>query len=69
MEPQALPEIGFLSINRVLAVVPVSKSTWWQGIRDARYPAPVRISQNRVAWRVEDIRALVDRLGAKAEGV
>lgn len=63
MQLEHFPDIGFLGLSTVLAVVPVGKSTWWAGIREGRYPAPVRISRHRVAWRVEDIRALVERLG------
>lgn len=67
MQTYALLEIGFVSLNDVLTVVPVSKSTWWAGIREGRYPAPVKISRHRVAWRAEDINALIARLGADAE--
>ena len=40
--------------------IPVSKSTWWQGVKTGRYPQPVRALGTRItAWRVEDIRALI----------
>lgn len=64
MQSNPIPEFGFLSLVVVLELFPVGKSTWWAGIREGRYPAPVRISRHRVAWRVEDIRQLVERLGA-----
>lgn len=57
--------IGFLRLPDVLRLVPVSKSTWWAGIKAGRYPAPVRISSNAVAWKVSDIRELCERLGQK----
>jgi len=60
-----LPEVGFIRLNRVLQVIPVSKSTWWQGVREGRYPKPVKLSANTTAWRAEDIRALVERLGGE----
>jgi len=37
--------------------VNVSRSTAWRGIRDGEFPAPVRISRGRVAWRERDILA------------
>lgn len=58
-----LPETGFLRLPGVLEVIPVSKSTWWDGVRSGRYPAPVKLGPRTTAWRVEDIRALVERLG------
>jgi len=54
-----LPETGFVRLPQVLKVYPVSKSLWWQGIAEGRYPAPVKLSARCSAWRVEDIRALI----------
>lgn len=66
-----LPQTGFLRLNQIVgnpnaeppipAVIPVSKSTWWEGVKSGRYPQPVRTLGIRItAWRVEDIRALID---------
>lgn len=67
----ALPETGFLRIHQILgdpqanppipAVFPVGKSTWWNGIKSGKYPQPVKLGPKTTAWRVEDIRALIDR--------
>jgi prophage regulatory protein len=54
-----LPATGFLRLPAVLAVFPVSKSTWWAGVRDGRYPAGHKLSQRVTAWRVEDVLALL----------
>lgn len=54
-----LPEIGFLRLPEVLKLFPVSKSTWWAGVKSGIYPKPVKLSQNITAWRVEDILALI----------
>lgn len=55
-----LPETGFLRLTQVLKLIPVSKSTWWAGVRSGRYPQPVRSLGRRLTmWRVEDIRGLV----------
>lgn len=55
------PEFGFLRLPQVLAVFPVSKSTWWAGVKSGRYPKPVRTLSRRItAWRIEDIRALIE---------
>jgi prophage regulatory protein len=63
---QSLPETGFVRLPAILAPagpIPVSKSTWWQGVKDGRYPKPVKLGPKTTAWRVEDIRALIERLG------
>ena len=60
-----LPETGFLRIKDIIAPygpIPVSKSTWWAGVKSKRYPQPVRSLGDRItAWRVEDIRAWIER--------
>lgn len=56
-----LPETGFVRLPVVLQVYPVSKSTWWQGIRRGIYPAGVKLSERVTAWKVEDIRALIQK--------
>ena len=74
---QQLPETGYVRLPQIIgdknaeppipAVIPVSKSTWWDGVRTGRYPAPVRTLGRRItAWRVEDIRALINALANEA---
>lgn len=58
----ALPETGLLRLSSILAPagpIPVGKSTWWDGVRSGRYPKPVKLGPRVTAWRVEDIRALM----------
>jgi len=57
-----LPEEGLVRLPAVLAVYPVSKSTWWSGCRSGRYPAPVR-NGRMTFWRASDIRALLAQTG------
>lgn len=57
-----LPETGFVRLSTLLQLIPVSKSTWWAGVKSGRYPQPVRTLGARItAWRVEDIRALIQQ--------
>lgn len=53
-----LPAEGLIRMAQVLAVFPVGRTTWQNGVRSGRYPKPVRIGKSAVAWRVEDIRRL-----------
>lgn len=50
---------NLLRLNEVLSIVPVSRSTWYAGMKSGQYPAPVRISSRRVAWRANDIAKVV----------
>lgn len=66
-QQNALPETGFLRLKKILAPngpIPVSKSTWWAGIKDGRFPKPVKLGPRTTAWRVEDIRRLIEKGGA-----
>jgi prophage regulatory protein len=59
MNNQILPETGFVRLPEVLKVFPVSKSTWWAGVKDGRFPQPVKLGPKISAWRVQDIRELI----------
>lgn len=59
----SLPETGYIRLPEVLAVYPVSKSTWWAGIKAGRFPSGVKLSERTTAWRVEDIRRLIGSVG------
>lgn len=62
-----LPETGFLRLPHIIGdpakglppLIPVKKSTWWQGVKTGRFPQPVKLGPRVTAWRVEDIRALI----------
>ena len=75
----SLPATGFLRLPQIIgrradshdpegipAIVPVSRATWYAWIRSGHAPAPVRLGPNVSAWRVEDIRALIQRMGGAA---
>ena len=61
----SIPDYGFLRLPQVLAIIPISKSAWWEGCRTGRFPKPVKLGPRTTVWRAEDIAALVERLGAQ----
>ena len=58
-----LPPTGFLRLPEVLRLIPVSKSSWWAGVKSGLYPSSVKIGPRTTAWRVEEVKALIERLG------
>ena len=48
-----------LRLNEVLRRFPVSKSSWWLGVKESRYPAPVKIGRRAVAWSEREINDLI----------
>tara|TARA_B100000768_G_scaffold5573_1_gene6614 strand:- start:1641 stop:1868 length:228 start_codon:yes stop_codon:yes gene_type:complete len=69
----SIPETGFLRLSQILGnpksnpptppIIPISKSSWWQGVSSGRYPAPLKLSPKVTVWRVEDIREMIAQLG------
>ena len=60
------PNTGFVRLAQILAPagpIPVSKSTWWQGVKDGRFPQPQKLGPRTTVWRVEDVRALFEGQG------
>ncbi|WP_321934418.1 transcriptional regulator [Paraburkholderia sp. J8-2] len=67
-----LPETGYLRLRQIIGdphanppippIIPVSKSTWWAGVRSGRYPKSIKTLGARITvWRVEDIRKLLQQ--------
>lgn len=51
-----LPASGYLSLEEVLAIMKISKTTLYAGIAAGRYPPQVKIGARRVGWDVGEIR-------------
>jgi predicted DNA-binding transcriptional regulator AlpA len=64
----AISPTGFLRLKQVLALVPISKSAWWDGCKTGRFPKPVKLGPRTTAWKAEDIAALVKSLGGQEAG-
>lgn len=64
-----LPSIGYLRLSQIVGnkkaspaippIIPISKASWWRGVKDGRYPKAVKLTARTTVWRVEDIRALI----------
>jgi prophage regulatory protein len=67
----ALPETGYVRLPQIVGnpkaeppvpgIIPIGKSSWWAGVKAGRYPAGVKLGKRTTAWRVEDIRALMEQ--------
>jgi pyrrolidone-carboxylate peptidase len=44
----------------ITGVIPVCRSAWLKGVRVGKYPKPIKLAAHTTAWRVEDIRALIE---------
>lgn len=62
-----LPETGFVRLPTILKIFPIGKSTWWAGVKQGRYPKPVKLGQRTTAWNVNDIKNLIKEYQLKGK--
>jgi predicted DNA-binding transcriptional regulator AlpA len=55
-------EEGLLRLPEVLKRFPVSRSTWWAGVKSGKFPKSVKIGPRTTAWRSSDIESLIKRI-------
>lgn len=63
MDNANFPQTGFVRLTQILAPkgpIPVSKSSWWAGVKAGRFPQPQKLGPRTTVWRAEDIRALYE---------
>ena len=54
-----IPVTGFVRLAQILAVIPIGKTSWWNGVKSGRFPKSVKLSSRCTAWKAEDIHALI----------
>jgi predicted DNA-binding transcriptional regulator AlpA len=72
-QPRHLSELALLRLAQIIgnpkanppipALIPVGRTTFLNGVKSGKYPKPVKLGERSVAWRSEDIRALIDSMG------
>jgi len=73
---ESIMHAGFLRLpyiigdaeKRILPRIPVSRSTWYAGVKSGRYPKPIRLSEGVSVWRTSDIDALCHQIEQQAGG-
>lgn len=71
-----LTEAGFLRLPQIIGnpkaepplppIFPICKSAWWAGIKQGKYPNGIKLGPRTTVWRVEDIRALIAKVGGQS---
>lgn len=66
-------DVSFLRLNQIVRtkkgsenpLLPISKSSWWAGVRSGKFPAPVKLGPRTTAWRSSDIASLIEKLSSE----
>ena len=54
-----------LRIKEVLNLIPVSRSTWYIGVKSGRFPRPIKLGVRIAVWPEKDIFELISNRGIK----
>lgn len=64
MNAEILKYTALIKLPDVLQLYPVSRASWYAGIKLGRYPPPIKIGPRSSAWRLSDINKLIEDVGA-----
>lgn len=53
---------GYLRVKDVLKIFPISRSSWWAGVKIGKYPRPIKLGKRVTAWRASDIQKLIKKI-------
>lgn len=45
--------------NGIPALIPISKSSWWAGVADGKFPTPIKLGARTTCWRETEVMALI----------
>jgi predicted DNA-binding transcriptional regulator AlpA len=61
--PDKFPTAGLVRLKDIIAPdgpLPISKSSWWAGVRSGRYPPAIKLGPRTTCWCARSVRALFD---------
>ena len=69
-----IQEKGYFKLHQIIgnqktippipALLPVGRTTFLNRVKSGEYPQPVKLGPRSVAWRISDISALLEKIGA-----
>lgn len=52
--------IGLMRVDEVLDVLKIGRTSLYRGMREGKYPKPLRLGLRTRRWRASDIFAVID---------
>lgn len=53
---------SLLRVSQILEIIPISRSAWWKGCKEGRYPKPIKLGPRTSVWKASDIHALLESI-------
>lgn len=56
------PSVGYVRLKQIVGPagpLPISRSGFWAGVKNGKFPKPLKISPRVTVWKAEDIHALL----------
>lgn len=64
-----MADVAVVSVREVAELLGVNPRTVWRMAQTGDIPAPIRLSERVVRWRLSDLREHLDRKAVGASGV
>jgi hypothetical protein len=45
--------------NGIPPMIPISKSSWWAGVAEGKFPTPIKLGSRTTCWRETEVLALI----------
>lgn len=53
-------EERLVRLPEILQLLPVSRATWWEGVRKGKFPPPVKLGERITCWKLSEIQQLIE---------
>jgi predicted DNA-binding transcriptional regulator AlpA len=61
MADKQIRDEQLLRVKQILEdYIPVGKSTWWKGVREGRFPQPIKLGPRTTVWKRSEILDLAN---------
>jgi predicted DNA-binding transcriptional regulator AlpA len=66
-QPATLNPAALWRLPQVLQVLPIGRSSFLAGVKEGKYPQPLKLGPATTCWRASDILHFIDSLGTSHE--
>ena len=48
--------------SNTFGYLPISKSAWWKGVAEGKFPQPIKLGPKTTCWLESDVVALINKV-------